>query len=98
MTTIARITTRCRISFMRIVSRIEVSSPAAAKAVSRNCSRCSQGLAQVTISCYFLSGDNDCSVHPGMVAAHVLVRVRDREGHRESVGSVILIHVTRIKL
>src|SRR3989442_7398987 len=94
MTTIARITTRCRISFMRIVSRIEVSSPSAAEAVSRNCSRCSQGLAQVTISCYFLSGDDNCSVHPRVVATHVLVCVRHCE--RVLVGGNP-VHVSRVK-
>ncbi len=75
-------------------SRIEVSSPAAAEAVSRNCSRCSQGLAQVTISCYFLSGDDNCSVHPRVVATHVLVCVRHCE--RVLVGG-IPVHVSRVK-
>src|SRR3989442_9109960 len=51
----------------------------------------------VTISCYCLSGDDNCSVHPWVVAAHVLVCTSDSEGHRESVGSVIFIHVTRVK-
>jgi len=42
-----------------------------------------------------LSSDGDCTMHPWMVGALVLVRAIDCEGHRVSG---ILIHVPRVKV
>ena len=44
--------------------------------------------------CHYSSGDDNRSVHPGVVGARVLVRSGDCEGH--CVGGV-LIHVLGIK-
>ncbi len=80
---------------MIVFTQLKPSGPR--KVLSRYRLSYSRGLVRITGRCHFLSGDDDCSVHPGMVGAHVLVSTSDSEGLRESVGSVIFIHVTRVK-